>query len=375
MASPPPPEWVFIVTVIPLAVGPIAYAATGLHGLLAGVLGGMVGGLSIWFTHRLSHRLAIGLFGGISMGLSVVPIVWLPSGLVALLPEGLLIGFMVGFMGGFLRLLKFPTGNSEVSRLLLAAFGLFAATLVGLSRALDYTFQYGSHYGLLTGILIWLGYGLFSGLLTGILGWLGYGIGLILSPKLYEGFMDFPDLWPYVRLMVRPLFGYALGYAALVLWFASTYTALYRRFGELAFSKSSPHQFADFLFFAITIFPPIGAYSDVQPSGSGTQAIVAGELIIGVAYTTVVFAAIIAYLTPKFDTLGTMPTHTEEVIRQAKTDLEMLPEALSSMTTQMKFLNENMIKLEQHLSEIIGREPTPHTAKRTEQSTISHDSD
>jgi len=162
---------------------------------------------------------------------------------------------------------------------------------------------------------------------------LGAGLGIFLRSGLREGFTDFPNLWPYVRLMGRPLLGYTLGYAAIVVWFASVYASLYAvnlhacRVQhqvipcDASFSGISTPHFGDFLFFAVTIFPPIGAYSDLHPLGLWAHALVAGELIVGVGYTTVVFAAILAYRTRAFDELSAEPTHTEKMITQIKNNL------------------------------------------------------
>ncbi len=88
--------------------------------------------------------------------------------------------------------------------------------------------------GLRAGLFGGLGAGLIFGL-VGELGWgLGTGLGVLLRSGLREGFTDFPNLWPYLRLMGRPLLGYTLGYAAIVVWFASVYASLSGRVSRFA---------------------------------------------------------------------------------------------------------------------------------------------
>ena len=237
--------------------------------------------------------------------------------------------------------------------LVVGPIGYAASGTVGLGAGLV--------FGLVTGLVTGLVGGLGTGLVVG-LGWgLGTGLGALLRSGLREGFMDFPNLWPYLRLMGRPLLGYTLGYAAIVVWFASVYASLYAVNLHVcgvqhqvipcnaAFSGIITPHFGDFLFFTVTIFPPIGAYSDLHPLGLWAHAAVAGELIVGVGYTTVVFAAIITYRTRAFDELNTEPTRTEVMITDLKTDL---CHAQEQTHTNLSDLDQRMARIERQLEKL-----------------------
>jgi len=277
---------------IALVVGPIGYAANSTDGLSAGLILGLILGLSR------------GLGGGLIAGLGV--------GLIA----GLITGLTVGLTGGLPVKLLAESGW-EPGRILRA--WLIAGLGAGLVAV--------PGVGLGTGLGLGLGIGLGAGL--------GLGFGVLLRPRLQIAFTDAPDLWPYLSLMGRPMLGYTSGYATLVVWFAFVYAALYRWSGHLAFSIPFTPHFGDFLFFAITIFPPIGAYSDLKPLAPWAQSVVAGELIMGVGYTSVIFAAIISYLTPKLGRLFKDPTQ-----EQIYTDLRDLNQRMAHIENQLEKLTE-----------------------------------
>ena len=224
--------------------------------------------------------------------------------------------------------------------------GLVVGLVAGLGTGLAFGLGAGLAFGLGTGLAFVLGAGLGAGLAFV----LGERIGVLLRSGLREGFTDFPNLWPYLRLMGRPLLGYMLGYVALIVWFASVYASLYGWIGRIAFSISFTPHFGDFLFFAITIFPPIGAYSDLKPLAPWAQGVVAGELIVGVGYTTVVFAAILAYRTPAFGKLAkNKEPSTEEMIANLKTDL---CRAQEQTHTDLTGLDKRMARIESRLEEL-----------------------
>jgi len=285
---------------IALVVGPIGYAANSTDGLSAGLSAGLILGLILGLSR--------GLGGGLIAGLGV--------GLIA----GLITGLTVGLTAGLPAKLLAESGW-EPGRILRAWL------IAGLGAGLVAVPGVGLGTGLGAGLGLGLGLGLGAGL--------GLGFGVLLRPRLQIAFTDAPDLWPYLSLMGRPMLGYTSGYATLVVWFAFVYAALYRWSGHLAFSIPFTPHFGDFLFFAITIFPPIGAYSDLKPLAPWAQSVVAGELIMGVGYTSVIFAAIISYLTPKLGRLFKDPTQ-----EQIYTDLRDLNQRMAHIENQLEKLTE-----------------------------------
>ncbi len=320
---------------IVLIVGPIGYAASGTVGLVFG----LGAGLALGLVFGLGAGLALGLGAGLDFGLG--------AGLGAGLALGLGFGFGTGL------------GTGLVLGLVLGLIGGLGAGLVlGLGAGLVLGLVLGLIGGLGAGLVLGLGAGLGVGLGARI----GARIGVLLRSGLREGFTDFPNLWPYLRLMGRPLLGYTWGYAAIVVWFASVYASLYAVNLHVcgvqhqvipcnaAFSGISTPHFGDFLFFAVTIFPPIGAYSDLHPLGLWAHALVAGELIVGVGYTTVVFAAILAYRTPAFGKLAkNKEPSTEEMIANLKTDL---CRAQEQTHTDLTCLDKRMARIESRLEEL-----------------------
>jgi hypothetical protein len=313
---------------IALVVGPIGYAANSTDGLSAGLILGLILGLS----RGLGGGLIAGLVGGLGLGLGAGFArgfrAWLGWGFGGGLGGGLIAGLGVGLIAGLITGLTVGlTGGLPVK--LLAESGwepgriLRAWLIAGLGAGLVAV----PGVGLGTGLGLGLGIGLGAGL--------GLGFGVLLRPRLQIAFTDAPDLWPYLSLMGRPMLGYTSGYATLVVWFAFVYAALYRWSGHLAFSIPFTPHFGDFLFFAITIFPPIGAYSDLKPLAPWAQSVVAGELIMGVGYTSVIFAAIISYLTPKLGRLFKDPTQ-----EQIYTDLRDLNQRMAHIENQLEKLTE-----------------------------------
>jgi len=309
-----------MLAIIALVVGPIDYAANGIAGLGFGLVAGLGFGLGFGLVAGLVAGLGFGLGAGLSAGLGF--------GLVGGLSVGLVVGLSAGLSAGLVA-------------------GLSAGLVVGLGA------------GLVGGLSV--------GLVAGLSAGLGAGLGILLRQGLQEGFTDFPKIWDYLRLMGRPLLGYTLGYAAIVVWFSSVYASLYALNlhacrvqhqvipCDAAFSGISTPHFGDFLFFAITIFPPIGAYSDLKPVAPWAQGVVAGELIVGVGYTTVVFAAILAYRTPAFDKLRRW--NTQKAIARhmefMKADLKSeLYNAQKQTHTDLNNLDERMKRIEDQLKEL-----------------------
>lgn len=360
---------------IALVVGPIDYAAGGNTAFSLGLLMALSAGLMGWLGGIEQRRVLIGglllglmwglvgLIGALGHGLGAPPP---PQGWL-LGVGGLLVGLLVGIIGGLIGGLIERLDAKAVRRMVVVFVLAIGADLLWV----------------LLGVLVrWLGVpqqvqqvvvgtpdqgrlGMVLGMGLGV--GLGVGLGSLLRLGLLEGLTDVPKLWLYMRLMGRPLLGYTLGYAALVGWFACVYASLYALNlhvchvrhqviqCDAAFSGINTPQLGDFLFFAVTIFPPIGAYSDLHPLGPWTHTVIAGELIAGVGYTTVVFAAILAYRTPAFDKLRRW--NTQKAIARhmefMKADLKAeLHNAQKQTHTDLNNLDERMKGIEDQLKEL-----------------------
>jgi len=307
--------------------------------------------------------LGAGLSGGLVAGLVVGPLMGLGAGLVGGVGGGLGAGLGIGLAGE----LAVMVGTGLAGELAVVV----SAGLVGV-------------LGAVLGAVLGVGP--------------GARLGALIRSGLKRAFTDFPKLLPYLRLMVRPLLGYTLGYAAIVVWFACIYATLYtlnlqtpsvchlRHLAipcDAAFSGIDTPQWSDFLFFTVTIFPPIGAYSGLQPLGLWAHAVVTGELVVGVGYTTVVFAAILAYRTPAFDNLrrwntqraiakhmGLMKADLKADLRRAQeqthkalhdtatTQQQDLTAALRRVTEMEVHLDQRMERIERQLEELTKQRTT-----------------
>jgi len=291
-------------------------------GLAFGLAFGLVGGLSRRFDIGLGEPLRGGLVMGLVVGFNEVLYGAPGQALGQALGQGLGQALVVGLSGGLaLGLVVGLSGRLTLGHVVRLSGGLSGALGVALG---------GAFAGGLNGALG----GAFAGGLNGALGGAFAGaLGVGLGSFVRVGLSDFPNIWPFLRLMCRPGLGYALGYAMIVVWFASMYASLDKLQPQQAFTVTgtSKPQWWDFLFFAIMTFPPLGGYSVLMPHMPWAQILVAGESLVGIGWTTIVFAAILAYRTPAFEMLRPGPSPLDEA-KKAITDMT---QRLASLETKL----------------------------------------
>jgi hypothetical protein len=161
--------------------------------------------------------------------------------------------------------------------------------------------------------------------------------------------------------MAVPLFGYGLAYIFTILWFASIYASLYRLqvhpvilFGlhlhPDAFAVNhdilprKTLQFDDFLFFAAMTFPPLGGYSGLIAHPGWAEAVVTLQSLVGIGWSVVIFAAIIAYLTPRFERLNTAPMRAEEAVDKV---LNRLTDIQDNQQHKLAEIQDQLRRIEQ----------------------------
>jgi hypothetical protein len=149
----------------------------------------------------------------------------------------------------------------------------------------------------LSGMILLINCTIYAGSFMG--GWVGAVVGVPLG----RGLNEFGQTRQYLKAMVFPVLGFTFGYFVIVVWFAVLFSAIYRVNQTSSFSISGRSkgvlQFWDFLFFSMMTISTQG-YSDLKPQSLLAQALVSVETLLGIAWTVVVFAAIIAYLEPRF---------------------------------------------------------------------------
>lgn len=148
------------------------------------------------------------------------------------------------------------------------------------------------------------GYGysaqLFAGIFiaTLILTILGVMVGKFLKPriKLYRQFL------PYLSVMKDAAIAFAVGYLFIGILFAVFYACDWRFSGGNTLKlpdERSPATFFDFVYFSFVTIATVG-YGDILPLSKFSRILVVAEVIIGIGWITVVFAAITAYLQKPF---------------------------------------------------------------------------
>ena len=277
-------------------VAPFSYAIGGLEGLTLalrrGLTTGILAGIVIGYHQGFHAGLATMLFAGIGVGISG-PLVWDYAG-------NLGTGFVKSLAATFGLGLAVPFAFAEaaerrrVSVIISLAAGFTTGLVVGPFWTIPEVFGHG-----------WTTpegrYAIFLGAIGGAS---GGGIGMAAGPyvghRLKSWLLVFPALWPYLREMLAPLSGVAFGYLALIFLFAAFYGAAWRTNPCCAFNGfPQDPSFTDFLYFSLVTIATLGS-GDITPSSDVTKWLIFAEVIAGFSWITVVFAAVIAHLSPRF---------------------------------------------------------------------------
>lgn len=144
------------------------------------------------------------------------------------------------------------------------------------------------------------------GLAMSVCGTLGMLVGYRSALVASRGFFDFSGTFEYVKAMVWPVIGFAVGYALILLAFAGLYSALFR-LDPNAFTGFTEGNFSDFLFFSLMTLTTLG-YSPLIPVSGMAKFLTSIQALINLAWIVVIFAAVIAYVEPRFRVLHERPT-------------------------------------------------------------------
>ena len=97
--------------------------------------------------------------------------------------------------------------------------------------------------------------------------------------------------------MTGPIVAFVVGYMLLSFVFAGFYFAVWRANSAAFVGGESTRTFGDFLYMSFMVCTTVG-YSDVLPVSDIARTLTATEALLGVGWTTVVFAAIVSNLQP-----------------------------------------------------------------------------
>ena len=192
----------------------------------------------------------------------------------------LLLGFPVATLGEFIGFL-----------LGLSVGGVIGYGILSITGAIDF-----SHVGSLAINLSIFYVGAALGLPLGKS--LGTRTRRVVSPilKLYT------RVWPYLREMLRPVAGFFFGYVVIALLFAGFFSSLFHTGGGFTGLPQDP-SFWDFIYLSIVTLTSLGyglGHGDIEATSLAAKALISLEVILGIGWLVVLFAAVIAYLEPRF---------------------------------------------------------------------------
>lgn len=228
----------------------------------------------------------------------------LKTGFLSHIAVGLSFGFSWGIYDNYF---------STVASVSLAAFFMALSGRldregeeIDLKGSLTAGFTLGLSYaGAISGLAtilsgFWYSIQLFAGIFiaTLILTILGVIVGKFLKPriKLYRQFL------PYLSVMKDAAIAFAVGYLFIGTLFAVFYACDWRFSGGNTLKlpdEHSPATFFDFVYFSFVTIATVG-YGDILPLSKVSRILVIAEVIVGIGWITVVFAAITAYLQKPF---------------------------------------------------------------------------
>jgi hypothetical protein len=144
---------------------------------------------------------------------------------------------------------------------------------------------------------LWLRIASLLGSVVGLL--IGWGIGAPLGRWLSPGVYALSKIWPYIRVMSKPLIGFGFGYLTLIFVFAGYFWALWVNDHSSFNNLPSSPSFIDFFYFSTVTIATLG-YGDITPASSGAKVVTCVEVIMGIGWITVGFAGVLAHLQPRF---------------------------------------------------------------------------
>lgn len=285
-----------------LIVAPICYAQAGWAGLAWGMAFGLINGLPS--RGNFVTGVAVGLLAGSTLNPSF--------SLVA----GAGFGFLATFVTGLAPALA---SESEVDRQ-----RLFIASVTGLCLGgiIGVAFMFAR--GFWEALPLMVALAVTSAVATP----LGALSGVWLRPKL----LKFGEVWLYLREMGVFLVGFTVGYLALALLFAGWFWSVWKVWPADSFNISADATFGDFFYFSIVTIATLG-YGDITPKSAPARALVLSEVVVGVGWITVVFAAVMSHLQPRLaDVAGRQRARLKELQEEAKY-AEAAPELYTIMVS------------------------------------------
>lgn len=293
-----------LVCVLILVVAPVSFAAGGLKGLAWGLIIGFLNGLGP--RQNFVQGLSTGLIAGFSTNLTFDLTQIALFGSIAALTTGL---------GSTLAV------ESEIDRTRLF-FVVLLGFFMGITMSAGFIYSRGLWEALWVAVVL---------VATSTLGVpFGTLIGLWLRPRLVK----FADVWLYLREMGVFLVGFAVGYLGIALIFAGWFWSIWKvsPIGSFNGLPSNP-KFGHFFYFSVITIGTLG-YGDITPTSPLARALAVFEVVVGIGWITVVFAAVMSHLQPRLTDVAARRHARLQEIEEEKKYSGILPEVNTIMVSE-----------------------------------------
>jgi len=290
--------------VLILVVAPVSLAAGGLKGLAWGLIIGFLNGLGP--RQNFVQGLSTGLIAGFSTTLTFD------------LTEIVLFGSLAALATGLGSTLAV---ESEIDRRRLS-FVVLLGFFMGITMSAGFIYSRGLWEALPVTVAL---------VATSTIGVpLGTLIGLWLRPRLVK----FADVWLYLREMGVFLIGFAIGYLSIALIFAAWFWSIWKvsPIGSFNGLPSNP-KFGHFFYFSVITIGTLG-YGDITPASPLARALAVCEVVIGIGWITVVFAAVMSHLQPRLTDVAAQRNARLKEIEEEKKYSGILPETYTIMVSE-----------------------------------------
>lgn len=293
-----------LLSVLILVVAPVSFAAGGLKGVAWGLIVGFVNGLGP--RQNFVQGLSTGLIAGFSTTLTFD------------LTQIALFGSLAALATGSGSTLAV---ESEIDRRRLS-FVVLLGFFMGITMSAGFVYSRGLWEALPVTIVL---------IATSTLGVpLGTLIGLWLRPRLVK----FADVWLYLREMGGFLIGFAIGYLGIALIFAAWFWSFWKISPIGSFNGLSTNPtFGHFFYFSVITIGTLG-YGDITPQSPLARALAISEVVIGIGWITVVFAAVISHLQPRLTDIATRRNARLNEMEEQKKYSGIAPEIYTIMVSE-----------------------------------------
>jgi hypothetical protein len=121
---------------------------------------------------------------------------------------------------------------------------------------------------------------------------LGGGLAELIGRSVRQWLLALGQVWDVARRMGPPIGAFALGYLIIAFIFAGVFASIWRA-DSAAFKGLEKHPtLIDFVYYSVVTISTTG-YGDVSPQSPLAKMLASAEALIGLAWTIVVFAAVL----------------------------------------------------------------------------------